>query len=578
MDFDVVIRGGAVIDGTGAPARRADVGVAGGRIAKVGRIRERGRDEIDAEGHVVTPGFIDGHTHMDAQVFWDHLGTCSSWHGVTTAIMGHCGFTLAPARAGERPLVVRNLERAEDISPAALAQGIDWTWASFGEYLDAVDRVPKGINYIANVGHSAIRTFVMGDEAFERTATDEEIAAMERELRDSLYAGAYGLTTSRSDQHETSDDRPVASRLAGWDEVTRLVHVMGELGSGMFQMAGEPAANSPDAAIREEYYGRVGDLAVASGVPFLFGVSATPGGWHALDTMDRVAARGGYMFGLSHCRGISVVLSFKTRLPFDVLPEWKQLRARPLDEQLRALRDPAVRARLVADAHHGDFGRAIGAEARKPDYARMRVLDNPLFPLNPSVAEVAAGRGIDPVELILDLALSSSFEQLFMQPIVNADPDDLLRLLRHPRAVMTFSDAGAHVSQIADFSIQTHLLAYWVRERQALTLEEAVRMLTLAPSSAWGLHDRGLVREGLAADLNVFDPATVGPELPTIDTDLPGGARRLKQQASGFRATLVNGQVLWHDRQHSGAYPGRLIRGPLAGADAPHAARASLSA
>jgi N-acyl-D-aspartate/D-glutamate deacylase len=564
MRYDLVIRNGMVVDGTGMPAYRADVGVLDGRIATIGRVRDKADEEIDAEGHVVTPGFIDGHTHFDAQIFWDHLGTCSAWHGTTTAVMGHCGFTLAPARPKKRALVVRNLERAEDISPAAMAAGIDWTWTTFREYLDAVDQLPKGINYASNIGHSALRTYVMGERAFDEASSDADIAAMETELRDALHAGAIGFTTSRSDQHETSDNRSVASRLASWDEVCRLVSVMSDLGTGIFQVASEPAGQSPDPEIRREYFDRLRTLALSSGVPISFGVSPTAGGRAAIELIDDVCAQGGRMFGLSHSRGISVITSFKTRLAFDVLAEWKEFRALPLDEQKHLLRDDAVRARLVHAAHHGDYGRPIGAEARKPDYDRMRVFDHPLVPFNASVAEVAAKRGVDPVELIIDLALESNMEQFFVQPLTPGTADDLIPVMRHPRSVMTFSDSGAHVSQIADFSIQTHLLAYWVRERQEFSIEEAVRMLTLAPSAAWGFHDRGLLREGLRADINVFDTATIGPEMPTVEHDLPGGARRLVQKASGFKATIVNGQALVRDGAHTGAYPGQLLRGPLA--------------
>ena len=230
--YELVIRNGTVVDGSGLGSFRADVGVVGDRIAFVGRILERGSREIDAEGHVVSPGFVDGHTHMDAQVFWDASGANSCWHGVTTAVMGNCGFTLAPVRDDERALVVRNLERAEDINPAALAAGIDWTFETFPQYLDAVDRLPKGINYAANLGHSALRTYVMGERAFSEAATPDDLRAMQAELGSALEAGAYGFTTSRTHHHETSDNRPVASRIATWDEVSELVAAMGRTGAG----------------------------------------------------------------------------------------------------------------------------------------------------------------------------------------------------------------------------------------------------------------------------------------------------------------------------------------------------------
>ena len=559
MSYDLVIRNGTVVDGSGSPPYRADVGVNGGRIAAIGGISERGDQEVDAEGHVVTPGFIDGHTHMDAQLFWDPMGTCSCWHGITTVVMGHCGFTLAPARADERALVVRNLERAEDISPAAMAEGIDWTWQTFAEYLDAVDRAPKALNYAANVGHSALRTWAMGERAFEEASSDDDIEVMRRELHDALRAGAIGFTTSRSTAHETSDNRPVASRLASWDEVRQLVGLMGELGAGIFQLAPERATGpGPD-----DFHERMLDLALTSGVPLSLPVGPLRGPNRALELIDSAAAGGGRVFGLTHSRGVSVILSFKPRLPFDVLPEWKPIRCLPLEQQRQALTDPDVRARLVQAAHHGDYGHPIGAEARKPDYDLIQLLDRPVPP-NLTVAEVAARRGVDPVEVMIDLTLESDFEQLFLQPLGRYEPDALLEVMKHPRTVMTFSDSGAHVSQIADCSIQTHLLAHWVRDRQAFSLEEAVRMLTLVPATAWQFADRGLLKEGLVADINVFDPDRVGPAMPTVETDLPGGAKRLKQRATGFLATVVAGQVVLRDGEHTGALPGALLRGPLA--------------
>jgi N-acyl-D-amino-acid deacylase len=278
MAYDLVIKNGTVIDGSGLPRYRGDVGVKQGRIAGIGRLRERAREVIDAEGQVVAPGFVDGHTHMDAQVFWDPLGTCSCWHGVTSVVMGNCGFTLAPCSAADRHLVMRNLERAEDISPDAMNAGIEWRWTTFPEYLDTLESLPKGINYASYIGHSALRTHVMGERGFEQAASPDELAAMERELRDAIRAGAVGFTTSRSPSHETMDRRPVASRVAGWDEVRRLVGVMGEMGAGIFEIAGE--RHQPDKL--REYHERLRDLAVESGRPVTWGLFSrreVPGQW-----------------------------------------------------------------------------------------------------------------------------------------------------------------------------------------------------------------------------------------------------------------------------------------------------------
>ena len=270
MPYDLVIKNGTVIDGSGLPRYRADVAVRHGRIAAIGRIREAAREVIDADGQVVTPGFVDGHTHMDAQVFWDPLGTCSCWHGVTTVVMGNCGFTLAPCGKPERYLVVRNLERAEDIAAEAMDAGIDWTWTTFPEFLDRVEGLPKGINYAGYIGHSALRTYVMGERAFEKEAGEDDLRAMERELRDAIRAGAIGFTTSRSPSHETPDRRPVASRLASWDEVRRLVGVMGDMNAGVFELAGERAGGDPERL--RDYHVRLRDLAVETGRPHHVGL------------------------------------------------------------------------------------------------------------------------------------------------------------------------------------------------------------------------------------------------------------------------------------------------------------------
>ncbi|MFO0688414.1 MAG: amidohydrolase family protein [Myxococcota bacterium] len=567
MGFDVVIRGGRVVDGSGLGAYRADVAIQGDRIAAIGRIVERGRREIDAEGHVVTPGFIDGHTHFDAQLFWDPQGANSCWHGVTTAVMGNCGFTLAPAHANARALVVRNLERAEDLDPAALAAGIPWSWETFPEFMDAVDRTKKAIHYAANIGHSALRTFAMGERAFTEAASEADLARMEAVLEDALRAGAIGFTTTRSEHHETSDDRPVASRLASWEELHRLAGVMARLGTGILE-GGTEGVLSSDPAVVEETWRHIRRIAIDQGVPVTAGLIATKAGGRAmLEQIDAIAKAGGRMYGQSHCRGISVLLSFKTRLPFDVLPSWKGLRSLPVEEQRRRLADPAERERYARLAMEGDYSgwRGLGAMPRPPDYDGIRVYERGLPP-NPTVREVAAARGVSPARAMIDLAVESDFEKLFIQPsLYPQDEAVLLDVLRHPRTIMTFSDSGAHLSQIADASIHTYLLGYWVRERGLIGLEEAVRMLSFEPALAWGFSDRGLVREGLQADLNVFDPATVAPEVPRVVEDLPAGRPRLSQKAKGFRATLVAGRVTVENGEPTGAHPGRLFRNRLAG-------------
>ena len=568
MTYDLVIRGGTVVDGSGLPRYSADVGIRGDRIVRIGTIHARGREEVDARHQVVAPGFVDGHTHMDAQVAWDPLGTCSCWHGVTSVVMGNCGFTLAPCAEKDKALVVRNLERAEDISGAAMAAGIRWTWTTFPEFLDAIDALPKGINYAGYIGHCALRSYVMGERAFEQAATEDDLGAMERELRAAIQAGAIGFTTTRSPIHETPDGRPVASRLATWDEVRRLVGAMGELNAGIFELAGEAVGRElPDSAAFRDYHLRLRDLAVETGRPVTFGNFSrleARGVWpRYMALLDETAAAGGRMFAQVHSRGLNVILSFKTQLPFDDLPAWKPFRALPLDEQRRQLRDPEVRRRLVEGAHDTPDRRALGTEARPFPYEWIFLYDSVAGP-HRTVAEIARQRGVDPAAAMIDLALEKDLDRFFVHPVANESQDDVLDMMRHPRAVVTFSDSGAHVSQIVDSSLQTHLLSHWVREKQAFTLEQAVRMLTLVPATYWGFAERGLVREGFVADLVVFDPDTIAPELPEVVHDLPAGARRLVQRARGIAATVVGGEVLLRDGKHTGALPGRLLRGPLA--------------
>ncbi|HYB40581.1 MAG TPA: amidohydrolase family protein [Candidatus Methylomirabilis sp.] len=568
MPYDLLIRNGTVIDGSGLPRYRADIAVQHGRIAAIGRIREGAREVIDADGHVVAPGFVDGHTHMDAQVFWDPLGTSSCWHGITTVVMGNCGFTLAPCAAANKHMVVRNLQRAEDIPVEAMEAGIDWTWSTFPEFLDRLESLPKGINYAGYVGHSAVRTYVMGERAFEEAATEDDLRAMAREVRDAIRAGAVGFTTSRSPSHETPDGRPVASRLASWDEVRRLVGVMGDMNAGIFELAGEPVdrtVDDPDGL--RDYHRRLLELAVESGRPVTFGLFTrrdAPGVWRKyVDLLERTAAAGGRMFAQVHSRALSAVLSFKTQLPFDRLPVWKELRALPLAAQKEQLGNPEMRRRLVAAARERDGRKAVGTEARPPVYDWILVMDSVDGP-HRSVAEVARERRCEPVEAMIDLALETDMGVFFLQPIANEDQDLALELMRNPRAVVTFSDSGAHVSQLMDSSLQTHVFSHWVRTAQAFTLEEAVRLVSFVPATLWGFADRGLIREGLAADFVVFDPDTISAEMPEVVDDLPAGARRLVQRTRGIAATVVNGEVLLRDGKHTGALPGRLLRGPAA--------------
>jgi len=569
MGLDLLIRNGTIVDGSGTARYRGDVGITDGRIVEIGRIRSGAQQIIDADGLIVAPGFIDGHTHMDAQVAWDRIGSCSCWHGVTSVIMGNCGFALAPCKPEAREWFARCLTAVEDIPTEAMLAGIDWTWESFPEYLATVDRLPKAINYGAYIGHSALRMYVMGQRALSEKATEDDLARMAAAVKEAIRVGAMGFSSSRATTHVTPDNTPVASRVADWSEVDRLVGAMAELGAGIFQVG--PDISGGEA--QGQFFARLKQVAVESGRPVMFGTISSrqgtnPKPWsYQLEYLDECAAAGARMWGQSTTRSINAIFSLKSYLPFDVLPAWREVRHLPLDEQKRRLADPATRQRLVEaeakmkprdDVFQG--GGAATTDPRKPDYDNLYAMKGVDWD-DPTVAQLSAQRGKHPVEVMIDLTLEND-NQLFVQPLVNEHPDHVLGMLKHSRTLATFSDSGAHVCQEMGSSLQTHMLSYWVRAKQAFTLEEAVRKLTFDNASAWELNDRGLLRTGYKADLVLFDADRVKPAMPTVETDLPGGARRLVQKAEGIAATIVNGLVTLEHGQTTGNVPGQLLRGP----------------
>ncbi|MAA50649.1 MAG: hypothetical protein CMP83_10810 [Gammaproteobacteria bacterium] len=562
MAYDLLVKNGTVVDGSGSSGYRADVGIIDGKIAAIGRINEGAKQTIEADGHIVSPGFVDGHTHMDAQIFWDPIGSCSCYHGVTSVVMGNCGFTLAPCKQEDADMVFRNLERAEDLSRDAMLEGIDWRWETFPEFLDVIDELPKGINYAGYIGHSALRTYVMGERAFSDAASEDDVRNMQQLVKQAVQAGAIGFSTSRTFNHLTADDRPVASRIAEWDEVRAIVNAVGETGKGLFEIAGEAPGRDPERIA--EYHGRLRDLAVESGVPQtwgMFSVRAAPDLWRPyFDLLDETAAAGGRMFAQVHSRALSSLLSFESNTPFDSWEYWSEFRKLPLAEQAAKMRNPEIKAKLIEIGSREYTGpRVVGAEARPPEWDYIYPMDDMVYD-KPSMAELARAKGVHPVELMIDMALQRDLKMFFRQPIANEDQAQVLDMMKHPRSVITFSDSGAHVSQIMDSSLQTHLLSYWVREKQAMTLEEAIKQITYNTATMWGLHDRGLIREGMAADLVVFDADTIGARMPDVVHDLPAGAKRLKQTADGILNTVVNGEILLTNNEHSGAVPGQLLR------------------
>jgi len=569
MSLDLLIRNGTIVDGSGAPRYPGDVGIRQGRIVEIGSIRSSAERVIDADGLIVAPGFVDGHTHMDAQVAWDPLGSCSCWHGVTTVIMGNCGFALAPCRPEEREWFARCLTAVEDIPTEAMLTGIDWTWETFPEYLATVDRLPKAINYGAYIGHSALRMYVMGKRALSETANEDDLARMAALVKEAIQAGAMGFSSSRSTTHVTPDNTPVASRIADWAEVDRLVGAMAEVGAGIFQVGPDISGG----AAQRAFLARLKRVALESGRPAMFGTIASrqgddPNPWtYQLEYLDECAAAGARVWGQSGTRSINAIFSLKSYLPFDVLPAWRELRRLPLAEQKRRLADPAARRLLVMEEaamkprdNVFQGGGAATTDPRRPDYDNLYAMKDVEWN-DPTVAQLAAERGQHPVETMIDLVLAND-NQVFVQPIVNERPEQVLGMLRHPRTLATFSDSGAHVCQEMGSSLQTHMLSYWVRGKQAFTLEQAVRKLSWDNAAAWDLTDRGLLRAGYRADLVLFDEARVKPAMPTVESDLPGGARRLVQKAEGIAATIVNGEVTLENGRATGRLPGVLLRGP----------------
>ena len=569
MALDLLIKNGTIVDGSGAPRYRGDVGVRDGRIVEVGRVGSVAERTIDADGLIVAPGFVDGHTHMDAQVAWDPIGSCSCWHGVTTVIMGNCGFALAPCKPEEREWFARCLTAVEDIPTESMMSGIDWTWETFPEYLAHVERMPKAINYGAYIGHSALRMYVMGKRALDQTATPDDLRRMEAAVEEAIRAGAMGFSSSRSTTHVTPDNTPVPSRIADWTEVDRLVGVMGRLGSGIFQVGPDISGG----AAQRAFLARLKRVALESGRPVMFGTIASrqgedPNPWtYQLDYLDECAAAGATVWGQSGTRSINAIFSLKSYLPFDVLPAWRELRRLPLAEQKARLADPATRKVLVAEEARMkprdnvfQGGGAATTDPRRPDYDNLYAMKDVEWN-DPTVAELAAARGQHPVEVMIDLSLAND-NQVYVQPIVNERPEQILGMLRHPRTLATFSDSGAHVCQEMGSSLQTHMLSYWVRARQAFTLEQAVRKLAHDNAAAWSLADRGVLQPGYRADLVVFDAERVRPAMPTVEADLPGGARRLVQKAEGIAATVVNGEVTLEHGEPTGRRPGVLLRGP----------------
>lgn len=561
MTYDLVIRNGILVDGTGSPARSADVGIEGDRVVAVGRVDEPARRTIDAGGRLVTPGFVDLHTHLDAQLAWDPLGTSSCWHGVTTVVLGNCGVTFAPVRPGEHTWLAALMESVEDIPAAAILDGLPWDWHTYGEFLDSLGRRPLAVNAGGYVGHCALRWYAMGERSLDpdATPTPEELGVMVRMVDDAIGAGALGFSTSRTLRHRVPDGRYVPGTFAASDELAALVAPLARHRRGVVGVS--PRFDGEGSAVEkvETELAWITELALSSGRPVTFNLTqTTEQGDHwrrAIELAEAANRAGATVRPQTTPRGIGVLFRLDHHTPFDAGPAWRALRGEPVAAKLAAFRDPTRRARLEAEAEG------------RPDRAfceRLFVLTPGAVRYDPdpdrSLAAEANRRGCSPVAAYIDLCLEHDGEVVLSWPILNHDFACIAEMLTNPTVLLGLADAGAHVGQIMDASQPTFLLSWWVRERGLLGIEEAVRRLTSDTASFAGIAGRGVVRPGAHADLNVIDLDGLSLDLPRYVHDLPGGAGRFVQRAAGYHCTVVNGVVTFLDGEHTGELPGRVVR------------------
>jgi N-acyl-D-amino-acid deacylase len=526
MAAEIVIRGGTVFDGSGAAGRVADVLVGDGVIRAIGP-NLRGERELDASGCAVAPGFIDIHTHYDAQVFWDPALRPSSYHGVTTVIAGNCGFTIAPTRADHHETIVRTLENVEDMDPATLSAGVVWEFETFPEYLDAVLRRGTDINFTAYIGHSALRLYVMGDAAYERAATPDEIDRMCALVREAIGIGAAGFSTSFSFAHRGVDGKPVPSRYSERDEVEALFHAAGQTGKGVVLITPGEQCTYADVYQWQPEIGR----------PFTYPLFASPNGKHLepVSLHERGLANGAEVWPQVTPRPLTMQFTMADAYNLNTGKVFGELLKVSRAVRVAAYRDIEWRALAAADLENSPM---------KPRWETFEVSESKRFPEleGRRVTELAQERGGSPLDVMCDLALAEDLETRFRAYIANDEPEAVAQLLTHDHVALGLSDAGAHVDQLCDAPLPTDLLGQWVRERGVMPLEGAIRKLTGEPADMFGFTRRGYLREGFAADVCVFDPGTVGPGPTRRVRDFPADAERLTaEEPSGVRHVLVNG-------------------------------------
>jgi N-acyl-D-aspartate/D-glutamate deacylase len=567
--YDLVVRGGTLADGTGAAPFEADVAIKDGRIAAVGKIAGTGAEEIDARGLLVTPGFVDIHTHYDGQATWDQRMQPSSWHGVTSVVMGNCGVGFAPCRPADHDRLIRLMEGVEDIPFPVLTQGLPWNWESYPDYLDSLATRRFDIDVGSQLPHAALRVFVMGERGANREpATEADIHAMAAIAKRAMEAGALGFSTSRTLNHRTSDGQPTPTLTAGEDELTGIAMGLAAAGKGVLQFVS-------DFAEPEEEWAMLRRLVEKSGRPLSFSLVQSPRGprgyQRLLQQLAEATAAGLPMRAQVAGRPVGILFGFELTLnPFSQHETYRQIRDLPLADRVARLRDPEFRAALFAEQAAAERSFA-GTQPRNWD--KMFLMgDEPDYEqtADQTVAAIAARRGVDPAQVALDHMLRNDGHGMLYLPFLNyADGslDPSYEMLTHPDAVPGLSDGGAHVGMICDGSFPTSNLTHWTRDRTRgpkLAIERMVKAQTRDTALTVGLYDRGLIAPGYRADLNVIDYGRLKLRSPEVAHDLPAGGRRLIQRAEGYVATLVAGQVTYRDGEPTGALPGRLLRGSQA--------------
>jgi N-acyl-D-aspartate/D-glutamate deacylase len=565
--FDLVIRGGTVVDGTGSAPKQADVGIVGNKIAAVGEVSGGGTEELDAKGKLVTPGFVDIHTHYDAQAVWDSHMAPSSWHGVTTAVMGNCGVGFAPCKPADRERLIELMEGVEDIPGAVMHEGLKWEWESFGEYLDALERRNRDIDICALLPHAAVRVFVMGDRAISlENANQGDIAQMRQIAKDAMQAGAFGFSTSRSLSHKTLRGDPTPTLRAQEEELRGIALGMKDAGSGMLEMVSEWAPD-PD-----EEFAMLRRVIEASGRPAVFTLTqrhSRPEVWRDLIKHADKAARDGLAIRpVVAPRAIGVLLGLAgSQNPFSGCPSYRQIAHLPVAERARRMTDPVVRTAILGEDPKKDSTFPLFHRLSFDFMFRFGNPPNYQPKLEDSIAAIAARGNQSPQEVAYDMLIEDDGASFIYHPLGNYAYGNLSMpetLLDNRNCIMGLGDGGAHVAFILDAGYQTWLLSHWGRDQKRWDVSELIRRLTSDTAGAAGLHDRGVLAAGKKADVNIIDWEKLGAGTPYVVSDLPAGGKRLLQKVSGYDATIVSGRVTFREGQATGTLPGKLVRGPQA--------------